>query len=155
MDNEGKARALALIAACNDPDKLKRMAANARRLGEAEIERAASLRLYTVLPSAEPGTLEHDVWRSIHALEGALQEERGRTTTLLGRTRQKIARDGERRTVADLVRGEASDGFRMLVDRGMVDHTFEAVALRHQALFEDEVVSAAADRLRTIGADCQ
>lgn len=49
---------------------------------------------------------------------------------------------------ADLVRGKASDGFRMLMDRGMVDHTFEAVALRHQGMFEDEVVSAAADRLR-------
>jgi hypothetical protein len=154
MNNEGTARALALIAACDDSEKLKRMAANARRLGETEIERAASLRLYTVLPSAEPGTLEHDVWRSIHALEGALKDERGRTT-LLGRTRQKIARDGERRTVADLVRGKASDGFRMLMDRGMGDHTFEAVALRHQALFEDEVVSAAADRLRASGADCQ
>lgn len=152
MENQGNARALTLIAGCDDPDKLKRMAANARRLGEAEIERAASLRLYTVLPSAEPGTLEHDVWRSIHALEGALKDERGRTT-LLGRTRQKIARDGERRTVADLVRGKASDGFRMLMDRGMVDHTFEAVALRHQTLFEDEVVSAAADRLRAAGAD--
>jgi hypothetical protein len=154
MVNEGTARALALIAACDDSDKLKRMAANARRLGETEIERAASFRLYTILPSAEPGTLEHDVWRSIHALEGALKDERGRTT-LLGRTRQKIARDGERRTVADLVRGKASDGFRMLVDRGMVDHTFEAVALRHQALFEDEVVSAATDRLRAAGADRQ
>lgn len=152
MDNEGIARALALIAACDDPDKLKRMAANARRLGEADIERAASLRLHTVLPSAKPGTLEHDVWRSIHALEGALKDERGRTT-LLGRTRQKVARDGERQTVADLVRGKASDGFRMLTDRGMVDHTFEAVALRHQALFEDEVISAAADRLRATGAD--
>jgi len=152
MENEGNARALALIAGCDDPDKLKRMAANARRLGEAEIERAASLKLYTVLPSAEPGTLEHDVWRSIHALEGTLKDERGRTT-LLGRTRQKIARDGERRTVADLVRGKASDGFRMLMDRGMVDHTFEAVALRHQTLFEDEVISAAADRLRAAGAD--
>jgi len=152
MENKGNARALELIAGCDDPDKLKRMAANARRLGEAEIERAASLRLYTVLPSAEPGTLEHDVWRSIHALEGALKDERGRTT-LLGRTRQKIARDGERRTVADLVRGKASDGFRMLMDRGMVDHTFEAVALRHQTLFEDEVISAAADRLRAAGAD--
>lgn len=154
MENEGTARALALISACDDPDKLKRIAANARRLGETEIERAASLRLYTVLPSAEPGTLEHDVWRSIHALEGALKEERGRTT-LLGRTRQKIARDGERRTVADLVRGKASNGFRMLMDRGMVDHTFEAVALRHQALFEDEVVSAATDRLSAAGADRQ
>jgi hypothetical protein len=154
MEDRDNARALALIAGCADPEKLKRMMANARRLGKAGIERAASLKLYTVLPSAEPGTLEHDVWRSIHALEGALKDERGRTT-LLGRTRQKIARDGERRTVADLVRGKASDGFRMLMDRGMVDHTFEAVALRHQSMFEDEVISAAADRLRAADAASQ
>ena len=154
MDNGATARALALIADCDDPEKLRRIAANARRLGEDEIDRAASLKLYTVLPSAEPGTLEHDVWRSIHALEGALKDERGRTT-LLGRTRQKIARDGELRTVADLVRGKTSDGFRMLMDREMVDHTFEAVALRHRALFEDEVVLAASDRLLAFGADCQ
>jgi hypothetical protein len=154
MENGATARALALIADCDEPEKLKRIAANARRLGEEEIYRVASLKLYTVLPSAEPGTLEHDVWRSIHALEGALKDERGRTTRL-GRTRQKIARDGERRTVADLVRGKASDGFRMLMDRGMVDHTFEAVALRHRALFENEVVFAATDRLRVSGAYCQ
>ena len=150
MKEEGNARALALIAGCDDPEKLKRMAANARRLGEADVQRAASLKLYTVLPSAEPGTLEHDVWRSIHALEGALREERGRTT-LLGRTRQKIARDGELRTVADLVRGNASDGFRMLMGRQMVDHTFDAVALRHRALFEEDVLTAAAERLRAAG----
>ncbi len=66
-------RAIGLIEECSDPEKLKRMAANARRLGNAEVERAASLKLYTVLPSAEPGTLEHDVWRSIYALEGALK----------------------------------------------------------------------------------
>ena len=154
MDNGSTARALALIADCDDPEKLRRIAANARRLGEDGIDRAASLKLYTVLPSAEPGTLEHDVWRSIHALEGALKDERGRTT-LLGRTRQKIARDGELRTVADLVRGRTSDGFRMLMDREMVDHTFEAVALRHRALFEDEVILAASDRLLAFGADCQ
>lgn len=154
MDNGATARALALIADCDDPEKLRRIAANARRLGEDGIDRAASLKLYTVLPSAEPGTLEHDVWRSIHALEGALKDERGRTT-LLGRTRQKIARDGELRTVADLVRGKTSDGFRMLMDREMVDHTFEAVALRHRTLFEDEVILAASDRLLAFGADCQ
>ena len=154
MDNGATARALALIADCDDPEKLRRIAANARRLGEDGIDRAASLKLYTVLPFAEPGTLEHDVWRSIHALEGALKDERGRTT-LLGRTRQKIARDGELRTVADLVRGKTSDGFRMLMDREMVDHTFEAVALRHRALFEDEVILAASDRLLAFGAHCQ
>lgn len=122
------------------------MAANASRLGEKEVERVALLKLYSVLPSAEPGTLEYDVWRSVYALEGALKDERGKTT-MLGRTRQKIARDGEMKTVADLVKGMASDGFRMLMERDMVDHTFEAVALRHSDRFDDEVLKAASTRL--------
>lgn len=127
--------------------ELKRIVANARRQGDAEVERAASLKLYSVLPAAEPGTLEHDVWRSVFALEDALKAERGRTT-LLGRTRQKIARNGEQKTVADLVTGGTSDGFVMLVDRGMVDHTFEAVALRHPERFDDAVRAAASKRLQ-------
>ncbi|KQS49497.1 hypothetical protein [Sphingomonas sp. Leaf198] len=139
-------RALALITDCSDPEKLKKMAANARRLGETDIERAASLKLYSVMPSAEPGTLEHDVWRSIYALEGALKDERGKTT-MLGRTRQKVARDGEAKTVADLVRGTPSDGFRMLMERDMEDHTFEAVALRHRNRFDDDILAAASARL--------
>lgn len=139
-------RTVAFITGCSDPEKLKRMAVNARRLGEKEIERAASLKLYSVMPSAEPGTLEYDVWRSIYALEGALKDERGKTI-MIGRTRQKIARDGEAKTVADLVRGTASDGFRMLMERNMEDHTFEAVALRHGDRFEDDVLKAASSRL--------
>lgn len=143
---DGPSRALGYIDGCADPDKLKRMIENARRLGDTEVERAASLKLYAVLPSAQPGTVEHDVWRSVFALEDALKSERGRTT-LLGRTRQKIKKDGEVRTVNDLVLGKPSDGFRMLVERGMTDHTFEAVALRHPQSFSEEVSTAAKLRL--------
>ncbi len=135
-----------MVAGSDDPAKLKQMVVNARRLGNAEVERAASLKLYSVLPSAEPGTLEHDVWRSIHALEDALSSERGRTT-MLGRTRQKIARVGEQKTVADLILGHASDGYRMLIDRDMVDLTFEAVALRHPGRFDADVLDGAIARL--------
>jgi len=74
-------------------------------------------RLYEVSPAAQAGTLEHAVWRSIYALEDALTEERGKTTRL-ARTRQKIAREGEAKTVADLVTKSASDGYRMLMERG-------------------------------------
>lgn len=139
-------RALDVVAACSDPKKLETIISNAQRLGDGVVERAASLRLYEIKPSAEPGTLEHDVWRSVYALEHALKAERGRTT-LLGRTRQKIARDGEQRTVADLVTGATSEGFQMLMDRDMVEHTFEAVAMRHPARFDAEVLAAAAGRL--------
>lgn len=90
------------------------------------------------------------MWQSVYALEGALSAERGKTT-LLARTRQKIARDGEQGTVASLVVGKISDGFRMLLDRNMTDLTFEAVALRHPADFSEDVMTTAKLRLMEVG----
>ncbi|TCJ41272.1 hypothetical protein [Parafrankia sp. BMG5.11] len=139
-------RALSLVASCSDPEKLSRLAENARASGASKVEHAALLKLYSVMPSARPGTFEHDVWQSIHALEGALKRERGKTT-LLARTRQKIARDGELQSVADLVTGKESAGFQMLIDRGMPELTFEAVALRHPQQFGQGVLDAARKRL--------
>lgn len=152
MNSDHEKRALSFIAACADAKQLERMAENARRQGATEVERAAQLRLYAVLPSAQPGTIEHDVWQSIFALESALKTERGKTI-LLARTRQKIGRDGELGTVADLVTGKASSGFMMLVDRGMGELTFEAVALRHPELFGPHVLAAARRRLEEAGFD--
>ncbi|HYG29543.1 MAG TPA: hypothetical protein VD887_04940 [Allosphingosinicella sp.] len=145
-----RARALAFIAACTDPKQLEQMVRNARRQNDAEIARAAELRLYKVMPAARQGTLEHDVWQSIHALEGSLTAERGKTTRL-ARTRQKIGRDGEQRTVADLVSGKPADGFTMLIERDMPELTFEAVALRHRDRFDAETLSAAEKRLAAHG----
>lgn len=144
-------RALERIANCNDPRELRIMADNANRLGNREVELAALRKLYAVSPDAEPGTLEHDVWQSIFALEDALKNERGKTV-LLSRTRQKIARDGELETVADLVRKAPSEGYRMLIDRGWPELTFEAVALRHPDRFDAAVLRSAKDRLNSSNA---
>ncbi|WP_338244790.1 hypothetical protein [Aurantiacibacter hainanensis] len=152
MSADHIAQALTRIESCTDPDVLKMMAKNALRLGEHKVRHAAQLKLYSVLPSAKPGTLEHSVWQCIHALEDALGNERGRTTRL-HRTRQKIARDGEHKTVSDLVLGKMSDGFKMLVDRGMPELTFEAVALKYATEFDDAVVEAAEKRLIEAGYD--
>lgn len=126
------------------------MIKNAQREAQPEVVRAAQLRLYAVLPAAEPGTLEHDVWQSIHALEDTLTQERNKTTRL-SRTRPKIARDGEQQTVADLVSKKIpSDGFKMLVERDMVDLTFEAVALRHSDRFAPDLLETCRNRLAAI-----
>lgn len=78
MDTSAGDRALKMIANCVDAKSLRQIAANARWQGMSEVARAADLRLYEVLPSLKPGTLEHDVWRSIHALEDTLANERAR-----------------------------------------------------------------------------
>ena len=143
------ARALRTIEGCADPKSLRQIATNARARGEDTVARAADLRLYAILPSEAPGTLEYDVWQSIHALEGTLTTERAKTTRL-GRTRQKIARVGELQTIRDLILGPTpSEGFFMLIEREMSELTFEAVALRHADRFDEAVLEAAAARLRT------
>ncbi|MBP1862201.1 hypothetical protein [Rhizobium herbae] len=144
-------QALAVIATCADPKRLHQIALNARKSGELAVAQAAERRLYDLLPSSEPGTLEHDVWRSIHALEGTLTQEREKTTRL-NRTRQKIDKVGELETVASLIlRSKPSEGFHMLVERQMGDLLFEAVALRHRGRFDDTVLAAAEQRLLDAG----
>jgi len=151
--DEARLQALKYIETCLDAPSLKRMIKNAQTMGEDGVERAAELRLFEILPAAKPGTLEHDVWKSIHALESSLTSERHRTT-LLNRTRPKIAREGEAATVAELVlKKKASEGFHMLLERNMADLTFEAVALRHPDDFEQEVLDAARARLLGAGYD--
>lgn len=150
MDNKIVQRSLAFIETCDDPVKLRQMAVNAASKGVREVERAARLRLYAVLPSEQPGTLEYDVWQSIHCLEDTLSLERGKTIRL-SRTRQKIGRDGEHKTVADLILGAQSEGFVMLVERNMPELTFEAVALKHTNRFEEPVIAAAKERLKRAG----
>lgn len=153
MTDIAVARALQTIQGCADPKSLRQIATNARGKGELEVARAADLRLYAILPSEAPGTFEHDVWQSIHALEGTLTVERAKTTRL-GRTRQKIARVGEFETIKDLILGpKPSEGFFMLIERQMVDLTFEAVALRHPDRFDEAVLIAAAARLRLVADD--
>lgn len=142
-------RSLAYIARCTDAAKLRNIIANAGKAGDAEVQRAARLRLYAVSPARMPGTLEHDVWQSIFALEDALSDENGKTTRL-SRTRQKIGRDGEHKTVTDLILGKPSAGFAMLVERSMIEYTFEAVALRFADIFADEVLTAARGRLANV-----
>jgi hypothetical protein len=146
IDEKHVSAALTLIASCGDPGKLRVIIKNARNAGSANVVRAAQLRLYQISPAAEPGTVEHDVWSCIHALEDALTEERG-TTTRLNRTRQKIARDGEHQTVVDLVMGKKSAGFDMMIERDMPQFTFEAVTLRHPAAFDEPCRTCAAERL--------
>ncbi len=151
MTDNAVARAMNTIEGCVDPKSLRQIAANARQKGELAVAHAADLRLYEILPSEAPGTFEHDVWRSIHALEGALTSEREKTTRL-GRTRPKIARVGEIETIKDLIMGvKPSEGFFMLIERQMANLTFEAVALRHPDRFDDAVLDAAAARLRSVG----
>ena len=150
-----RGRILNHIERCDDPAKLRRFMKNARQRGADDVYNAAFQRLITVQPSAQIGTIAHDVWRTIYAFEELLKEERGKTVRL-SRTRQKIQRDGEVKTVMDLtLKGTPSDGFRMLKDRGMLELSFEALVVARAEHFPSNVVDAARSRLETEGMNIQ
>ncbi len=151
MNSEAVTRALTMIETSTDPERLRSIGVNARKLGEFDVARRADLKLYQVLPKEAPGTLEYDVWKSIHALEGTLTQEREKTTRL-SRTRQKITAVGELETIKALVmKPKPSEGFHMLIEREMSELTFEAVVLRHPEQFDEIVLSAAKVRLIDAG----
>ena len=155
MTTPNRGRILDNIERCDDPCALRRFMKNAQRLGAADVYDAAFQRLISVQPSAQVGTLAHDVWRTIYAFEELLKEERDQTVRL-SRTRQKIQRDGEVKTVMDLtLKATPSDGFRMLKDRGMLELSFEALVVARAEHFPSNVVDAARSRLETEGMDIQ
>jgi hypothetical protein len=143
-------RMLAFVEGSSDTIKLKALIKNAEAQGVTIVANAARRRLYAVQAKDAPGTLSFDVWQSIHALEDALSDERGKTTRL-SRTRQKIGRVGERQTVIDLVDGPVSSGFDMLIERNWPELTFEALVLKH--LDDTAIKQKAGSRLRDAGVD--
>ena len=155
MTTPNRTRILDSIERCNDPAEFRRLMKNAQQRGAADVYNAAFQRLITVQPSAQVGTIAHDVWRTIYAFEELLREERGKTVRL-SRTRQKIRRDGEVKTVMDLTLKETpSDGFRMLKDRGILELSFEALVVAGAGHFPGNVVDAARSRLESQGMDIQ
>ena len=144
---------LAYIAQCGDAGSLKSLLKNARDHGESALADAAFRKLISLVPSERPGTVEHDFWQTIHAFEYILTNERKRTTRL-GRTRPKVERVGVVQTLTDwALSDKETDGFRMLLDRGMPELTGEAIVLRHPESFEPKVLDAARQRLLDAGVD--
>ena len=91
MAEADPSRMLEFVSSCDDPEKLRVIIENARRRGATELADSAFRRLVSILPSEQPGTVEHDFWRTVHTFEHVLTEENGRTTRL-SRTRQKVHR---------------------------------------------------------------
>ena len=155
MTTPNRARILATIEKCDDPAALRRIMKNAKQRGGDDVYDAAFQRLITVQPSAQVGTIAHDVWRAIYAFEEILREERGRSVPL-ARTRQKIQRVGEVKTVTDLIlKKTPSEGFGMLKERSRLELSFEALVVARAEHFPGNVVDAARSRLEAEGLDIQ
>lgn len=61
---------------------------------------------------------------------------------------------GAKQTLIDFATSKApTDGFEMLIERGLPELTGEALVLKHGKSFETEVQTAAKERLENAGVD--
>jgi hypothetical protein len=54
------------ILNCDDPEKLRIWIKNARNQNADDIADAAFRKLISIVPSEQPGTVEHDFWQTVH-----------------------------------------------------------------------------------------
>ena len=120
-------------AACANPSRSRE---SRRRL---LMERAAS---------HEPATAaEKEAYEAVYAYEEANTQINGKTTRA-NRTWPLIREKGVIAAVEGIVtRKEGTPAYRILVEMGLEDMTFEAVVLRHKESFSAEAISACEHRL--------
>jgi hypothetical protein len=91
--------------------------------------------------------LVRDFYQTLAAYEQLLTEKNGSTTSA-SRTRQKIANKGVHQSLIEWTRGKAeTNGFMLLVERGLPEYTGEYLVLRYKTRFPEDVVRLAAERL--------
>ncbi|RWQ16137.1 hypothetical protein [Mesorhizobium sp.] len=141
-------KALARIESTTDPAALRQIAINARGKSE-NVEREALRRLATVSATHAPGTVGHDCWAMVHAVE-ELRRLNGRKVSRMNRMRPKIEREGEIAALEYCALNQ-TEGFSEVMNYGMPELTAEAIVLRHRDHFSQAAIAAARARLTAAG----
>jgi hypothetical protein len=136
--------ALSRIEAESNPEALLQIARNARDTFPA-VAAAALRRLSQVLAQGDRGTIEHDCWQMVHAVE-ALRRLNGRKVSRMNRMRPKIGKDGEKKAIEYCALNK-TEGFDEVMSYGMPELSAEAIVLRHASEFGDATIVAARRRL--------
>lgn len=145
---ENETKALTRIATTTDPGALRQIAANAHGTSQI-VEKAALRRLVAVSAKDAPGTVEHDCWAMVHAVE-ELRRLNGRKVSRMNRMRPKIEKEGEIAALEYCALNE-TDGFVEVMDYGTPELTAEAIVLRHRGHFSPAAIKAARARLELAG----
>lgn len=117
-------------------------------LARVTMRRAIELRAINLGNKSE---VETALWEAILAYEEVLSKKNGKRT-LASRTRQMIKRHGIIGAAERAVnRKIEAMGYKVLVDIGLHDLTFEAVIVRFPEVFSQQIVELARSRLEEMG----
>lgn len=91
--------------------------------------------------------LIREFWETLAAYEQLLTEKNGRTTRAT-RTRQKITNKGVHRSLVEWTLGKTeTNGFTLLVEKGLPEYTSEYLVVKYDGRFPPDVVDLARRRL--------
>ncbi|UJW84365.1 hypothetical protein [Devosia sp. SL43] len=138
-----------------DPEKLRKLMANAVRLGYNDLAFGCQMRIAELAGATHNAELKDDIelafWTGLAAAEEFRTADNGRVTRLV-KIRSKHRRVGALRVLSDQMMEEGlSDGFEKLVAHGRSDLTAEAIVLRHEERFSVDVVNAARKKMMDHG----
>jgi hypothetical protein len=134
-----------------DPEKLRKLMANAVRLGYDDLAFGCQMRIAELAGAAQSDAVERAFITGLVAAEELRTADNGRTTKLL-KVRAKHKKFGAVRVLSDqMMESETSDGFDKLVAHDRSDLTAEAIVINHEEQFSVDVVNAARKKLMDHG----
>lgn len=135
------------VAEYDDVGELKRLMVNAKRLGNEEVYSQAFRRRCELEGIDYEDPLHRDFHEVLAAYEELLEEKHGRKQPA-GYTRRKLKEKGVEKCLIDWALDEKeTDGFKTLLERGMLDLTGEYVVTKYPDRFDEAVVQSAQARL--------
>ena len=142
------------VSKLRTPDDCRTVMQRARDRDLSDVYNAAFKRFCELNGNAndDPSDpLVRDFYETLAAYEQLLTEKNGRTTAA-SRTRQKIDNKGVHQSLIEWTRGKAeTNGFKLLVEKGLPEYTGEYLVLRYANRFPEDVVALARSRLAAHG----
>jgi hypothetical protein len=134
-----------------DPEKLRKLMANAVRLGYDDLAFGCQMRIAELAGNAHSDPIERAFFTGIVAAEEFRTADNGRSTKLIN-IRARHKKFGAIRVLSEIMMTpELSDGFAKLVEHKRADLTGEAIVLKHEDSFSVDVVNAARKKLMDQG----
>lgn len=138
------------IAGYTDPNDLRTLMTNAKRLGRDDIWREAFQRLCSLEGADQTEPLHRDFYQTLAAYEHLLSQKNGRATRA-SRTRLKLKSKGVVQCLEDWVTSKTpTEGYELLMANGMAEMTGERLVLKYPEQFSADATAAAKARLATV-----
>lgn len=139
--------ALDWITRCDDPSRLREGMKNAKNQQRMDVYWQAFRRLCELEGRNYDDPLEREFYATLAAYEELLTAKNGRTTKA-SRTRQKLQRKGATQCLEEwAVATTPTEGFKLLIEAGLVELTGEYLVLKHPDQFSAKAVDRARERL--------